>query len=131
MKKIKSLVLLSLILFLGASCEEKTFQEVYSYDVFSFHSSGINGIANLTIVRNYFTEKGCIVTGKIFTADNEADLDKQAIALFDANKAKINIDELASRITEGNISFSYGLVKSSNDENVTNWVKEEKYEINK
>jgi hypothetical protein len=121
MNKLKVLFLLSVILFSVASCEEETtIQGVYSYGINSFTGD----LYDFGVVENYLNKKGCLISGKIFKADSDKELDKQAIALFSSNKAKININELALEV-RGSVTFTYGLGKADNED----FLKESKYEI--
>jgi hypothetical protein len=128
MKKAKVLFLLCSVLFLGASCsDEESVQGVYGFDIYEFNSSNWN---NLQVVRNYFTAKGCIINNQVFKADSEAELDKQAITLFNENVKKIDSDELMSLLTDGTTSFTYGLGKATTEEaSNTGYLKKKEYEF--
>jgi hypothetical protein len=127
MKKVKVLFLLLSVVFLGAGCsDDESVQGVYGFDIYEFNSSNFY---NLQVVRDYFTEKGCIINNQIFNADSEAELDKQAIALFDANVKKIDSDELAALLT-GSTSFTYAISKATTEEGSnTDYLKKKQYEF--
>ncbi|MDR2868401.1 MAG: hypothetical protein LBV46_02540 [Bacteroidales bacterium] len=127
MNKLKLLFLLSVSVFFSTSCivDPPEVQGLYRYDIFNITCN----FENFAIVEDYLTEKGCIVPEKIFTDESEAGLDRQAIALFEENKAKINITELSSRITEGSVVFTYGLAKGSTESGEIPLLKEMEYRI--
>jgi hypothetical protein len=126
MKKVRLLFLLCSVLFLGVSCseEESSVQGVYSFGIDEIHSN----FADFGIIETYLTGKGCIIVNQIFEADSEAELDKQAIAVFDANVKKIDSDELGSKLT-GTTSFTYAISKATTEEGSSAVLKKKEYEF--
>jgi hypothetical protein len=114
MKQLKSIFLLSMLLFFGASCSDKsTVDGWYGCDMYEFSGS----IADWGQVRNYLSEQGLLKQFEL-TGKSESDLDKQAIDRYEQYVNKIDINAVKALITK-DFSFTYGLSKASTNENAS------------
>jgi hypothetical protein len=112
MKHLKSIVLLSMLVFFGASCsDESTVDGWYGCDMYGFSGS----LSDWNHVRNYLAEKGLLKQFEL-TGKSEAELDKEAIGRYEQYINQIDINAIKALITQ-DFSFTYGLSKASSEEN--------------
>ncbi|MDR0866712.1 MAG: hypothetical protein LBO74_17525 [Candidatus Symbiothrix sp.] len=111
MKSLKSIFLLSMLLFCGAGCsDESTVDEWYGCDMYSFAGDAFDWIR----VRNYLSEQGLIQQFEL-TGKSESELDKKAIERYEQYVKKIDENAIKALITK-DFSLTYGLRKASSGE---------------